>query len=210
MEYLLWLLRETTPQFRRLGLNPYCYGISSLTSCRNSNKWIWRRLNPYCYGISSLTVQYYRFVSRSGVVLILIVMEYLLWRHLLKLSHKSIKSVLILIVMEYLLWHAFDGLSANEWLSLNPYCYGISSLTRSYCVVSYWGQCLNPYCYGISSLTDEYGELIEVVPYVLILIVMEYLLWLISAAGTETSAVCLNPYCYGISSLTYWLNTWKV
>ena len=60
---------------------------------------------------------------------------------------------------------------------LNPYCYGISSLTITslVCVVCLKG--LNPYCYGISSLTKLNKELQE------------------NLKG-------LNPYCYGISSLT--------
>ena len=87
-------------------------------------------------------------------------------------------GVLILIVMEYLLWpHKTQFL----WAIL---------------------QCLNPYCYGISSLTVETWKQKIAKGEVLILIVMEYLLWRWRSMHGKVSPFSLNPYCYGISSLT--------
>ena len=135
-------------------LNPYCYGISSLTWLKQVRlRCVKKSLNPYCYGISSLTDRY---VSQwtDYEVLILIVMEYLLWPLLSLFTQRSLK-VLILIVMEYLLWRVLIS-----WQSVR-------------------------------------------VNIVLILIVMEYLLWLNDIIEGLNKLNCLNPYCYGISSLTY-------
>ena len=65
-----------------------------------------------------------------------------------------------------------------EQVGLNPYCYGISSLTHLYNTqMKTKMDGLNPYCYGISSLTKKIQ------------------LW-------QFAYYSLNPYCYGISSLT--------
>ena len=116
-------------------------------------------------------------LSGNATVLILIVMEYLLWQLIGKTMARIRDWVLILIVMEYLLWlrNSYYGWLPNQ--SLNPYCYGISSLTRIYLYNKNLKPSLNPYCYGISSLTME-------------------------KRNQHKVKFSLNPYCYGISSLT--------
>ena len=70
-----------------------------------------------------------------------------------------------------------DNFIFKQEKSLNPYCYGISSLTSAKMREDDSIEGLNPYCYGISSLTSD----------ALLLCILGF---------------CLNPYCYGISSLT--------
>ena len=80
--------------------------------------------------------------------------------------------------MKYLLGRKSMVTNKLQFGSLNPYCYGISSLTGDCSGINRQEICLNPYCYGISSLTYCFQFY------------------------KQTNKKCLNPYCYGISSLT--------
>ncbi len=96
-----------------------------------------------------------------------------------EIQYLNFELVLILIVMEYLLWQVYTIFQLRGLVfCLNPYCYGISSLTYAETYSFGWGYC------------------------VLILIVMEYLLWPNNRCVNWDIWWCLNPYCYGISSLT--------
>ena len=87
----------------------------------------------------------------KAFVLILVLMEYGLWR-MKSPNFRAIIRVLILVLMEYGLWPVRRWLTASKRLSLNP--------------------CSN----GIWSLTDERRLPVRCVK-VLILVLMEYGLW---------------------------------
>ena len=135
-----------------------------------------------------------------GAVLILVLMEYGLWRRTLRHSFSRL-SVLILVLMEYGLWPIAAKVIAKSSVSLNPCSNGIWSLTfffGSDCSREEF--CLNPCSNGIWSLTvlswhywkwrigrhprcTAIGSLTRLwLPYqrypaVLILVLMEYGLW---------------------------------
>ena len=89
------------------GLNPCSNGICSLT---------WRGvqgicktkfcLNPCSNGICSLTTAWEISCYTQGCVLILVLMEYALWRWSQCNQGQQGSSVLILVLMEYALWLA--------------------------------------------------------------------------------------------------------
>ena len=118
-------------------LNPYCYGISSLTSI-NSTELITLVVVLILIVMEYLLWPEWKQADNGNryCVLILIVMEYLLWPFCSAQFNWG-RIVLILIVMEYLLWLVLNDALQNE-IGLNPYCYGISSLTL--------GQAHSPTC----------------------------------------------------------------
>ncbi len=135
------------------------------------------RLNPCSNGICSLTL--YNYISRAyeWVVLILVLMEYALWR---KVQHLWVLlEVLILVLMEYALWHWIEKSWDSSAHCLNPCSNGICSLTSPILMErSHSSRRLNPCSNGICSLTMTQNPMIEgVVPTVLILVLMEYALW---------------------------------
>ena len=85
---------------------------------------------------------------------------------------------------------------------LNPCSNGIWSLTRagtcSACIL----RSLNPCSNGIWSLTSKKGGPMRIKFHVLILVLMEYGLWLSLSGGLTGRRMCLNPCSNGIWSLT--------
>ena len=138
-------------------------------------------------------------------VLILVLMEYGLWpkRHCFQTSVRG--RVLILVLMEYGLWRIdFGGRPCRHRSCLNPCFDGIWSLT----VWPSWSSWQARACVLILVLM-EYGlwllfkqmECADSV-YVLILVLMEYGLWLIKRMEEWNMFQSLNPCFDGIWSLT--------
>ena len=197
MEYGLWHGRRFSEKKFRRCLNPCSNGIWSLTNYNSYRRLTHHRLNPCSNGIWSLTWSA-RPPSRNDVVLILVLMEYGLWRSIgcreswargLNPCSNGIWSltsgvrrqasgvrVLILVLMEYGLWRYHHHPSRRLNMRLNPCSNGIWSLT-------------------------EWTTLVPVFSRVLILVLMEYGLWHYAIAN-KVIAKCLNPCSNGIWSLT--------
>ena len=112
-----------------LRLNPCSNGICSLTDRERCSQDQKRSLNPCSNGICSLTNTQTTWSIRTSRVLILVLMEYALWRLRQLLSSQS-DVVLILVLMEYALWHFHNGSFKHIIHSLNPCSNGICSLTK--------------------------------------------------------------------------------
>ena len=135
-------------------------------------------LNPCSNGIWSLTAGVARFGLAHGV-LILVLMEYGLWRSVQQGSVLKLSLVLILVLMEYGLWPNTAASLAGVAARLNPCSNGIWSLTK-YTWITYilnlvlilvlmeYGLWHTP----IFPLRNSYK--------VLILVLMEYGLWLLN------------------------------
>ena len=130
--------------------------------------------------------------------------------------------------MEYALWQSRKANLASIFKSLNPCSNGICSLTIQYGACRYLaslglnpcsnGICsltnlevthkedtltgLNPCSNGICSLTELYSNYWIVIQIVLILVLMEYALWLPKMSSKKQLKICLNPCSNGICSLT--------
>ena len=133
-------------------LNPCSNGIWSLTVHSSAARTEPSCLNPCSNGIWSLTTERPSVVS-SAAVLILVLMEYGLWRPLRGLSMAAWDTVLILVLMEYGLWPRPDKLRTRCWtvLILVLMEYG---LWRRAPVSARALKRLNPCSNGIWSLTD--------------------------------------------------------
>ena len=94
--------------------------------------------------------------------------------------------VLILVLMEYGLWRFYDWWTACRYQGLNPCSNGIWSLTVKDAVLRYSAESLNPCSNGIWSLTVNLYYRIACDRYVLILVLMEYGLWLFAGRGCKT------------------------
>ena len=134
-------------------------------------------------------------------VLILVLMEYGLWRERTRLGFCGRTC---LNPCSNGIWSLTKGGSImnNDWTCLNPCSNGIWSLTHCEGTGSYDPVCLNPCSNGIWSLT------LSKVHYhfryiVLILVLMEYGLWLPSQLTQQLSGGGLNPCSNGIWSLTH-------
>ena len=150
MEYGLWQFVFNSTFKRVLCLNPCSNGIWSLTAdypecetklqCLNPcSNGIWsltqgdfrqdrvHRLNPCSNGIWSLTRGCAAPCPKSPPVLILVLMEYGLWRFD-KPQPYWVRAVLILVLMEYGLWRNYLAIGTAP-LGLNPCSNGIWSLT---------------------------------------------------------------------------------
>ena len=109
--------------------------------------------------------------------------------------------VLILVLMEYGLWRV----SVEYYLalaSLNPCSNGIWSLTLKTITMVIRNNSLNPCSNGIWSLTILAGTRIVVSRSVLILVLMEYGLWRLRNIPVDYMSKGLNPCSNGIWSLT--------
>ena len=110
------------------------------------------------------------------IVLILVVVEYALWDCADSII-LSASRVLILVVVEYALWELHTTMNTNSNNSLNPCCSGICSLRKVGKTVSMNGRSLNPCCSGICSLRFAPFLYYSKSKTVLILVVVEYALW---------------------------------
>ena len=171
-------------------------------------------LNPCSNGIWSLTKR--RLPSRilkSGV-LILVLMEYGLWRMLINLSINYL-TVLILVLMEYGLWQSLTGnaITVSDVLILVLMEYGLwlawaikqwfprqvlslvlmeYGLWLGFVIETFWGyEGLNPCSNGIWSLTTRNFFKANALLRVLILVLMEYGLWQIDNPEEEIQALVL-------------------
>ena len=180
-------------------LNPCSNGIWSLTQVPSSLSTPFSVLILVLMEYGLWQTEFRRLVS-MGKVLILVLMEYGLWQ-VVECLLDGRHGVLILVLMEYGLWLNWEGAAWWPPLCLNPCSNGIWSLTwlQSYgrrglrrlnpCSNGIWSLtemssllrtlvfCLNPCSNGIWSLTPlssrwGWGGL------VLILVLMEYGLWL--------------------------------
>ena len=159
-------------------------------------------LHPCCNGIWSLT-EIYVFYWKDSRVLILVLMEYGLWHVCAPRFHIFPACVLILVLMEYGLWLNWKEFIMKKVVRLNPCSNGIWSLTHNNELRQSSRQsCLNPCSNGIWSLTDGQRRYI-LVAWVLILVLMEYGLWLCEVKLWHSVQHCLNPCSNGIWSLTY-------
>ena len=140
------------------------------------------------------------------LVLILVLMEYGLW-----LSGDADKGgeqqVLILVLMEYGLWRNPSWLYFFQCYRLNPCSNGIWSLTNNLLAETLHASCLNPCSNGIWSLTSEDRVGCVYQCRVLILVLMEYGLWLWVKQPSISLTDSLNPCSNGIWSLTKVNNT---
>ena len=111
------------------------------------------------------------------------------------------RRVLILVLMEYGLWRIQHRLYGGGVMGLNPCSNGIWSLTRyySWSTSGRWVLILVLMEYGLWHL-GENGEII--VDGVLILVLMEYGLWHLPLKNAPPKDKCLNPCSNGIWSLT--------
>ena len=80
--------------------------------------------------------------------------------------------------MEYTQWGKRRMLS-RVWLSLNPCCNGIYSMSSAFSQTKDWSKCLNPCCNGIYSMSNVVPQE-NYVRVVLILVVMEYTQWVLT------------------------------
>ena len=142
-------------------LNPCSNGIWSLTIVLQTPSLTGGSLNPCSNGIWSLT-------SDSAVT-------------------STPINVLILVLMEYGLWLSVPDQSYCFRMSLNPCSNGIWSLTLQGSRRCGSGKCLNPCSNGIWSLTDRKRTHHES-SCVLILVLMEYGLWLKTTSGKSEVA----------------------
>ena len=108
--------------------------------------------------------------------------------------------VLILVLMEYGLWRSNHFRSSRHRLRLNPCSNGIWSLTGDIADAYFAFACLNPCSNGIWSLTIVLGLSVGQ-HMVLILVLMEYGLWHMYQDSTNFRT-SLNPCSNGIWSLT--------
>ena len=111
--------------------------------------------------------------------------------------------VLILVLMEYGLWLYRTSDKQTHVTRLNPCSNGIWSLTHKGVTMRIHIDGLNPCSNGIWSLTDENG-IDKTFFAVLILVLMEYGLWLFDKTEKNNVQNCLNPCSNGIWSLTLW------
>ena len=114
------------------GLNPCSNGIWSLTRVARIVRDAAMGLNPCSNGIWSLTIIH---IPRhlNPDVLILVLMEYGLWRLWLK-KRSARPQVLILVLMEYGLWLHFINVVKSTKDCLNPCSNGIWSLTNYFSI----------------------------------------------------------------------------
>ena len=124
-------------------------------------------------------------------------------------------TVLILVLMEYALWGFRILRIQDKFWSLNPCFNGICSLSLNklgqFDAIS---EGLNPCFNGICSLRSYSRREQIVLRLVLILVLMEYALWVIKKLLSDTEyevvlilvlmeyALCLNPCFNGICSLS--------
>ena len=164
----------------------------------------------------------YQEFSASGV-LILVLMEYGLWLRRIRRAD-SLRwglnpcsngiwsltraddwkvfptSVLILVLMEYGLWHKQRTSLSQPSEGLNPCSNGIWSLTRGSPSLNNQLVRLNPCSNGIWSLTLGNNHICDAVGPVLILVLMEYGLWLnvVQAIQSRTKVLILVLMEYGL------------
>ena len=127
MEYTLWVNAINAENAKNASLNPYSNGIYSMSSAARVITSARKSLNPYSNGIYSMR-SWRKCLITTGLVLILILMEYTLWESLVLLMKmnaislnpysngiysmrkgdtddmQAFLNVLILILMEYTLW----------------------------------------------------------------------------------------------------------
>ena len=151
MEYGLWLNTRGVLWLDSYRLNPCSNGIWSLTNVIEDIRRSYKSLNPCSNGIWSLTGCRQPEGTYAFCVLILVLMEYGLWRsvqvcwlhltvlilvlmeyglwHCGMLRLVTACGVLILVLMEYGLWHEPLLAMLRSCGSLNPCSNGIWSLT---------------------------------------------------------------------------------
>ena len=142
------------------------------------------------------------FATSYSRVLILVLMEYGLW---LYVSVGYVASISSLNPCSNGIWSLTVTLSAMKpvvQMCLNPCSNGIWSLTPRRCNMRITFDCLNPCSNGIWSLTRRALTSFQL-KYVLILVLMEYGLWLNLVVNTTPFEARLNPCSNGIWSLTY-------
>ena len=132
-------------------------------------------LNPCFNGICSLR-HYTNLVRIIKNVLILVLMEYALWDVITGIKDFTL-SVLILVLMEYALWEKCKVTCSLNTIGLNPCFNGICSLRRRKVALKDKTECLNPCFTGICSLRLELCKGKKLRVKVLILVLMEYALW---------------------------------
>ena len=108
-------------------------------------------------------------------------------------------------MLDYPLWLPWKKAIEAEETSLNPCCAGLSSLTKAKITPSAFLKSLNPCCAGLSSLTNRGAGRWYEPARVLILVVLDYPLWLLKLRLMEEKKPGLNPCCAGLSSLTHGL-----
>ena len=151
-----------------------------------------------------------------ATVLILVLVDYALWRQRERRVQRLFCLVLILVLVDYALWLSSEWPStwmavclnpcsgglcsltyndpeepSNLYLSLNPCSGGLCSLTCN-CSRDYWHHYfgLNPCSGGLCSLTYQYRP----VPFetaVLILVLVDYALWLDQSEYTGWGVIVL-------------------
>ena len=137
----------------------------------------------------------------TPAVLILVLMEYGLWRKLFTVVRIVSLGVLILVLMEYGLWH-YSCISCRCnccVLILVLMEYGL--WLKRYLLTQCFTEGLNPCSNGIWSLTGRSWPSTTRTK-VLILVLMEYGLWHDSVNIAEDALHGLNPCSNGIWSLT--------
>ena len=142
--------------------------------------WCWgSRLNPCCAGLWSLTNFLQNKNCSNRKVLILVVLDYGLWLCFLKRIRTMRVTVLILVVLDYGLWLIIPQQNDPDNPRLNPCCAGLWSLTDKE-VRLRWEllKSLNPCCAGLWSLTLRLRSNRGPWSRVLILVVLDYGLWL--------------------------------
>ena len=127
MEYGLWLFDVGCKLTTDLGLNPCSNGIWSLTTLSPTSNWKSGRLNPCSNGIWSLTEMS---KAQASAIAGLNPCSNGIWS-LTKFNWfwYSGNRVLILVLMEYGLWRTIPSRTTQEGLCLNPCSNGIWSLT---------------------------------------------------------------------------------
>ena len=133
-------------------------------------------LNPCSIGIWSVTKWFYISQLTYCLVLILVLLEYGLWRKWTTFTWTS-WDVLILVLLEYGLWPRKLYQRCRQPLCLNPCSIGIWSVTSYYENNKKFLLGLNPCSIGIWSVTKRTIVINLVNDPVLILVLLEYGLW---------------------------------
>ena len=144
-------------------------------------------LNPCFTGIYSLSWWQHCSVYLGNSVLILVLLEYTLWEEYTERITPWKLQVLILVLLEYTLWGWVGNTDSHGKVCLNPCFIGIYSLRSIRSMYKEICRCLNPCFIGIYSLSWWYWRRCFQCYFVLILVLLEYTLWVCGVFSNEST-----------------------